>query len=747
MPTEYQDFVMMGVRTLIQNAQKCAKHYGHDQVGIYHYLLAAVERNGGLIKNEINDVTTLTKTLKQALAEGNFGATVDLSQLLDEAYQYAKENGSDCVFESHYIKILIRYYRQNPIQPTDTENANQSRSDTNSPQKPKYKMKKENQVANASTTPTSVGTNHPLNTVLLRYGENLTSKALAGEFQRFTGRELEIKRLARILLHQRKRNPLIVGPAGVGKTELVRGFAHFLTTDEAPIALKNYQIYQIYTSSILSNASLLGEIEGRMEAILREAKKPNIILFIDELHMLIGAGSQRNLDLSNILKPALADDDILVIGATTDDEYNRYIQPDKAFERRFHILRLHSLDKAGTIQVMKRFSEQHYSEGPFAIEIQDDIFEKLYDYADIYLQDRSFPDKALDLLEESVSYALSNNQKKLTVDLAAQASKEFIGMPVQMAHQVEKLREKLNELKILKEDDLNKIINRLSATIERYDLQPNEPNLSVIFYSEAKDLADIFCEVVAETLFENRDRVITIDLSQLTEPNSLSQLIGSPHGYVGFDSTLPLHQVIQNPWCVIKFTDIDHAHPKIVHLISDALIEGYFTLANNQKIILSEAIVVLTMSNIEIEVKKQYGFRKNLATEEEFYIVQPFLLELAQLGVDHVVGSVPKEWQTSEWIKNRFLSTINQKMALRNFYLEWDETVIEWILKKGKHPNIWKDLFDEEILPKILQVKKSNPNLSKYKLRIVLENDVLKVQLKEDGCTQGVGADEPNQGP
>lgn len=719
MESKFINIVTAGVHTIIQNARKYASLYHHTVVGLHHYLLAAVERNSGIVEKFTNP-NDLRKEVRSQLMEGNIGKVIELSNLIEVAQQCANQKRSERIHEIHFIEALLKFYPSSPFASTSTQaNIQDMKKLKTEFYKEDFFPKKEFFLHFHSPSYATI----PQNSTLLRYGINLTEQAIQGKFRGFIGREREIKRLIRILLHQRKRNPLIVGPAGVGKTELVRGLACYLISKNAPKALRNYQIYQIYASSILSNASLAGEVEGRIESILREAKKSNIILFFDELHMLIGAGANRNLDISNILKPALAGNEILVIGATTDDEYSRYIESDKAFSRRFHLLRLQAMDKPTTLQVMKRFYEHYQATNDLPpLVLQDDIYEKLYDYADIYLQERHFPDKALDLLEETISYALSENQYTITQDLAAHAVKEFIGMPINMVKQVQLLQKRLEDYKLLETDDIKVIIDRLSITVERFDLQPHEPNLTVVFYGEASYVADVFCEMVAETLFEDKKRVISIDLSQMTEPFSIVQLIGATYGYVGYGESVPLDQVRQSPWCVIKFSDLDHAHPKVVHFIADALEDGYFTLANNRKISISEAVIVFTMSYLEVMPIKQYGFKSSKDTfKQNFYIIQPNLQEFIEIVTDHCVSKVPKEWSSIEWIKTRFIDRINAKMAARNIFLDWDEAVIKWILDLDKSPSKWEDIYNQDILPKILNVRNANPTLIKHYIRIELD--------------------------
>lgn len=713
MTEEFRDKLTSGVQEILKNATKICVQYKHSEVGLNHYLLAALERNGA-IADQFIDSEKLAEDLRTKLLKGEIGHTVDLDTMLSISWISANQSESQRIYERHFIETLLL-----------TAGILQ----TNLDQTPAITGTKPQEATQRKSNPVVGVVN---SRILSKYGENLTTRALSGDFDSFLGREKELIRLSRILLHQRKRNPLIVGPAGVGKTEVVRGFAKWLTTDKAPDALRSFQIYQIFTSSILSDAPHVGDVESRMEKIIEEAKKPNIILFFDELHMMIGAGGNRNTDISNILKPALSSNQIYLIGATTDEEYEKYIASDKAFTRRFHTLRLHAMDKASTLHVMNRFKDTYYQKDTFHVEFEDGVFEHLYDYADVYLQDRHFPDKAIDLLEECASFALSVNKVSISKELAAQAVKEFVEMPVEMTKQVYLLADRFAEMKLFNSESIEKIKNRLLTTVERYDFQPSEPNLVALFCNDAMVLSNLFCEMVAEILFEDKQRIVEIDFSQMTERHSMSQIIGASHGYIGFGESLPLQALQQNPWSVLKLSDLDKAHPVIKKFIADSIRDGYFVLSNNRKINISETVVVITSSSMTIEkIQNNIGYKSKQKAEEENndqkYLVY---FDLDGIDFDEVIFSTPDQWNSTEWIKNMFLQEISNQLSKRHIYLSWEETLPHWFLSKGSQRGDWEDAYEEIILPQLIQLRQNHKG--NYFLVSLKDDQPVVVELGEN---------------
>ena len=514
---------------------------------------------------------------------------------------------------------------------------------------------------------------------LNQFGEDLTDKARQGNLDPIIGRKEEIERVIQILSRRTKNNPCLIGEPGVGKTAVVEGLAEKIVSGDVPEILKNKRVVTVDISSMVAGAKYRGDFEERIKKALNEVKKVgDVILFIDEVHTIVGAGSAEGaIDAANILKPLLARGEIQLVGATTLNEYRKFIEKDTALERRFSPVTVNEPSEKDTVLILKGIRDKY--EAHHNVKITDEAIDAAVKMSVRYINDRYLPDKAIDLIDEAASrarlktYTEPDSLKELEEEIANINKDKEEAVKTQKFEKAAKLRDKEKELKEKYEKEQKKWQNKNNKSVtditeeniaevisswtgipakkitedENEKLKNLEKNLHerVIGQDEAVEavakairrgrvgLKDpkrpigsfLFLgptgvgktelsKALAECLFGDESAMVRIDMSEYMEPHSVSKLIGSPPGYVGFDDGGQLTEKIRRkPYSVVLFDEIEKAHPDVMNMLLQILEDGRLTDSQGRTVNFKNTVIIMT-SNIGARLitdKKSLGFSSN----------------------------------------------------------------------------------------------------------------------------------------
>ncbi|MBR0490676.1 MAG: ATP-dependent Clp protease ATP-binding subunit [Clostridia bacterium] len=519
---------------------------------------------------------------------------------------------------------------------------------------------------------------------LNQFGEDLTKKAEAGKLDPVIGRKQEIERVIQILSRRTKNNPCLIGEPGVGKTAVVEGLAQKIVSGDVPEILKGKRVVTVDLSSMVAGAKYRGDFEERIKKALNEVKKAgDIILFIDEIHTIVGAGAADGaIDAANIMKPLLARGEIQLVGATTLNEYRKYIEKDSALERRFSPVNISEPSEKDTITILKGLRDKY--EAHHNVKITDEAIESAVKLSERYINDRFLPDKAIDLIDEAASRAriktytepdslkdlqakleeVSKNKEEAVLNQKFEKAAELRDEEKKLKEQVEKeenkwknkntksvtniTEENIAEViaswtgipaKKLTEDD-NKKLKDLEANLHKRVIGQNEaveavakaikrgrvglkdpkrPIGSFLFLGPTGVGKTELSKALAECLFGDENAMIRVDMSEYMEPHSVSKLIGSPPGYVGFDEGGQLTEKIRRkPYSVILFDEIEKAHPDVMNMLLQILEDGRLTDSQGRTVNFKNTVIIMT-SNIGARLitdKKSLGFTNSAQAED-----------------------------------------------------------------------------------------------------------------------------------
>ncbi len=656
-------------QNVLEIAKEIAIELGHNYIGTEHILYGLTEEENGVAsrvlanqnitsENVLDEIENLIgKDEERAITSLSF--TPRTKRVLENAFLEVRKLDSDYIGTEHILigimreadSIAVRILLDLGVNPQKLYNeiVKVLEEDEDINMQDGNQSKKQGSF---NSTPT-----------LNQYGTDLTKSASLGKLDPVIGRKNEIERVIQILSRRTKNNPCLIGEPGVGKTAVVEGLAEKIVQGDVPEVLKDKRVVTIDLSSMIAGAKYRGDFEERIKKALNEVKKAgDVILFIDEIHTIVGAGSAEGaIDAANILKPLLARGEIQLIGATTLNEYRKYIEKDSALERRFSPVTVNEPTHEETVEILKGIRDKY--EAHHNIKITDEAINAAVELSSRYINDRFLPDKAIDLIDESASkIRLSSLEepdsiKELENKISKMNQEKEDAVKVQKFEQAAKIRDEVNKLKDeldqeknkwknkktkaipkLTEEDIaktisswtgipaakitqdenkklknlekelhkrvigqNEAVEAVAKAIKRSRVglkNPNRPIGSFLFLGPTGVGKTELSKALAESLFGTEDAMIRIDMSEFMEPHSVAKLIGAPPGYVGFDDGGQLTEKIRRkPYSVILFDEIEKAHPDVMNMLLQILEDGRLTDSQGRTVNFKNTVIIMT-SNI-----------------------------------------------------------------------------------------------------------------------------------------------------
>ncbi len=680
----------------------------------------------GISDEDLENVQDQMNSLMQNMSENG-----DMSQLMEQLgadnlaeqmEQFAGETGSEDDDFSHGAPAFPAFF--NNI--FGGQNNNAKNTDSKTPNKTPKKEKKRKHIT--------------------LYCEDLTQKARNGRIDRIIGRDVEIERVIQILSRRSKNNPCLIGEPGVGKTAIAEGLALRIASGNVPQRLKNKEIQLLDLTSLVAGTQFRGQFESRIKGLVSEIKESgNVILFIDEVHSLVGTGdNEGTMNAANILKPALSRGEVQVIGATTFNEYRKYIEKDSALERRFQPVKVGEPTIAQTIDVIsgvKSYYEEHHR-----VIVNDDIVRKTVVLSERYITDRFLPDKAIDLLDESCACAalrnkqmerhdkLTDEKHKLSIkkeelttaeevdyqalaevntslaridseiseidpeELISKVTEEDIAKVIELWTGIPASRIRENELakladleeelgkKIIGQDEAVKV---LASAIKRSRCQisPRRRPASFIFVGPTGVGKTELVKVLSQQLFDTPETLIRLDMSEFMEKHSVSKIIGSPPGYVGYDEAGQVtEKVRRRPYSVLLFDEIEKAHPDVLNILLQILDEGKVTDAHGRAVNFENTVIVMTSNAGSALKESALGFGKTAeeaSNERVRKALSEFLRPEFIARVDEVIMFNNLKEEDFVKIADLMLSEYIPTLEEKHIKFTFDDKACEYLAKKS----------------------------------------------------------------
>ena len=676
--------------------------------------------NFGVSDEELENINNQMSEFMESM-EGMPGMDGDLSEMLGQISGGEDDEGGAATAPLDAFKDFFNNLGSNSNSDESTEENKKSKDKKQS----KKKQKK---------------------TMLDTYGTNLTEKAARGEVDRVVNRDAEIERVIQILNRRSKNNPVLLGEPGVGKTAVAEGLACRIYEKNVPPKLFDYQLYLLDFTALVAGTQFRGQFESRIKGLVAEVKENgNIILFIDEVHTLVGTGdNEGTMNAANILKPALSRGEVQVIGATTFNEYRKYIEKDSALERRFQPVKVGEPTIAQTVDIIagvKGYYEQHHH-----VTVDNEIVRKTVVLSERYITDRFLPDKAIDLLDESCACAALRNknmekhdklideQQKLNLQkeaistadeidyeklanvntalarvdselskidpetLVSKVTEEDIATVIELWTGIPASRIRENELAKLAgiEDALKKKIIGQDEAVEvlasaikrsRVQISPRRRPASFIFVGPTGVGKTELVKVLSQELFDTPETLIRLDMSEFMEKHSVSKIIGSPPGYVGYDEAGQVtEKVRRRPYSVLLFDEIEKAHPDVLNILLQILDEGKVTDAHGRAVNFENTVIVMTSNAGSANKENALGFGKSseeASKEKVMKALSEFLRPEFIARVDEII--VFNSLKEDDFVKiaNLMLSEYVPTMEEKHIKFSFDEKACEYLAKKS----------------------------------------------------------------
>jgi len=732
-----------GAQRLVEAAIQKQQEAGHGNLGIHHWLLALVERHGLMVDSMVNEVNaaSIRARVMEQLGKGEVGQALDAQVVARMAEERARQRGRLQAAERDVATVVLLSAGYSLIAADNATKMSKVGGEAPPPV--------QNTLSESTSSPAPV--QQPVvvkkalaTPVLDQFGRDLTRAAREGKLSKVVGREDVVDLVIETLCRRTKRNPVLVGPAGVGKTAIVEALADRVVQGKTPALLSDVRVVVLQPSLLVAGAHMSGELEKRMQAIIQEASQPGVILFIDEIHTVMGAGGMMGTtDIASLLKPALARGDLACIAATTDDEYRRFIETDAALERRFQPVRVQEPSAEVTLEILKvlqvELTERYH------VTVADGVLGWLLDFGQQFMRNRHFPDKAVDLLEQCYAYAVAQGKERLELADAQAVAQRMIGMPLALDARLKTLQERLDEDGLLSDEEIQLLLSRLQVTMRGLDIRSGRPNAVLMLCGEAADGSERLAETMAEALFGASDRVITIDLSRFWHAEDINLLVGAPPGYVGYSDSLPLHRLAQIPWCVVRFENSGACHPQIREVLAQAFRDGWILDGRGKPIYFSDAVVVLT-ADVSLETHRNLGFNTTVEkpTWDDIYdairkVVGTNMADQVDLFVFNI--SSQDEQIGSEFLQAHWLGGLADRYRKQGVLIDWDASLLDWLVKQrvvNLSEHDWERWVDHYLTPGIINYL---PEVGTGAVSVIVKivDDQIQVEsLKKEERSDGV---------
>ena len=793
-------------------AESTARSWKHSYIGTEHILVGLLDEQEGTAGKILEEfgvdrekleslITKLIAPSGVPVAEKSAGYSPRAQKVREQAVKEAEKQKEDLAGTEHLLLAMLKetdcvgtrllYTMGVNIQKLYSAVLAAAGIDTNAiPEE--LQMPKNQKGKQGSTTPT-----------LDQYSRDLTAMAADGNLDPVVGRDKEIARLIQILSRRTKNNPCLVGEPGVGKTAIVEGLAQRIISSMVPESVKNKRVVVLDLSGMVAGSKYRGEFEERIRNVINEVRSnQGILLFIDELHTIIGAGGAEGaLDASNILKPSLSRGEIQLIGATTLEEYRKYIEKDAALERRFQPVTVEEPSEEETIEILKGL--RPYYEKHHGVVIEDSALEAAVKMSERYINDRFLPDKAIDIIDEAASkvrlggYRMApevdamvlelheiqkdkekavkqadlslakelqarqreieteiskykekeerrNKRKKISVTEASVADiiSDWTKIPVQRLTEGEtkrlaRLEKELHKRVIGQEEAVKAVAQAVKRG--RVGLKdPNRPIGSFLFLGPTGVGKTELSKALAEAVFGSEQAMIRVDMSEYMEKHSVSKLIGSPPGYVGYDEGGQLSEKVRrNPYSVLLFDEIEKAHPDVFNILLQVLDDGHITDAHGRKVDFKQTIIIMTSNagaQAIIEPKK-LGFLSNNDEKQDYERMKSGVMEEVRRlfkpeflnRIDEIMVFHPLNKTHIKKIVNIMLKTLEKRCKEQlDIQLKITESVRDFLAEAG-----FDSKYGARPLRRAIQTKLEDPMANALLEGTIKRGDTVRIQLHQ----------------
>lgn len=799
-------------KAALKLAESTARSWKHSYIGTEHILVGLLDEQEGTAGKILEEfgvdrekleslITKLIAPSGVLVAEKSAGYSPRAQKVREQAVKEAEKQKEDLAGTEHLLLAMLKetdcvgtrllYTMGVNIQKLYSAVLAAAGIDTNAiPEE--LQMPKNQKGKQGSTTPT-----------LDQYSRDLTAMAADGNLDPVVGRDKEIARLIQILSRRTKNNPCLVGEPGVGKTAIVEGLAQRIISSMVPESVKNKRVVVLDLSGMVAGSKYRGEFEERIRNVINEVRSnQGILLFIDELHTIIGAGGAEGaLDASNILKPSLSRGEIQLIGATTLEEYRKYIEKDAALERRFQPVTVEEPSEEETIEILKGL--RPYYEKHHGVMIEDSALEAAVKMSERYINDRFLPDKAIDIIDEAASkvrlggYRMApevdamelelheiqkdkekavkqadislakelqarqreieteiskykekeerrNKRKKISVTEASVADiiSDWTKIPVQRLTEGEtkrlaRLEKELHKRVIGQEEAVKAVAQAVKRG--RVGLKdPNRPIGSFLFLGPTGVGKTELSKALAEAVFGSEQAMIRVDMSEYMEKHSVSKLIGSPPGYVGYDEGGQLSEKVRrNPYSVLLFDEIEKAHPDVFNILLQVLDDGHITDAHGRKVDFKQTIIIMTSNagaQAIIEPKK-LGFLSNNDEKQDYERMKSGVMEEVRRlfkpeflnRIDEIMVFHPLNKTHIKKIVNIMLKTLEKRCKEQlDIQLKITESVRDFLAEAG-----FDSKYGARPLRRAIQTKLEDPMANALLEGTIKRGDTVRIQLHQ----------------